>query len=243
MVFETICDAINQRTKNNPKNIVGIIGLPGSGKSTLALELQNYFLKNNVAAVPWEGDIYSTSSRQNRSAVMSEINSKRLNGGNYDNSWPGRAYHYNLPLLAQHLDFFKVGKNFSANGLCHPKRKSLDLSIEMQFSENNIDVNFDGEKINYRGEKSLFLVDWALLTISSIRPKLDFTIYVNADFDVRAERVKKRLSELPEPKKLDEDFFRDVEEYQKIAFSVYPEFADLVLDNNNFSNRRITSSK
>lgn len=239
MVLEEIYGAIKSKVPMSGN--IGIIGLPGSGKSTFSFELQKYLSERNAAAIPWEGDIYSTSSRENRSAVMAPVISAKLQGIPYDKNWPERAYKYNIPLFSQHLQFFKRREEFSAFGLCHPKGKSLDMEVKVDFIDNpnKIRVKFDGTVSEYMGNEEYLLVDWALSTTEEIRRWLDFIIYVEADFDTRARRVKKRLLELPEPKTLDEQLFRDVEESQIVRYSVSQEFADIVLDNSDFLNRKL----
>lgn len=241
MNFGNLYEVIERRIGPKGTKVIGIVGLPGSGKSTLSANFAAYLSSHDVAAVPWEGDMYSTSDRANRTAMIKMHYRDKLNAGlPVDPDWSRQAYHYNLELMCRHFDKFRMREGFLSERLCNPKRKSLDLRVRVDFPDlRKTRVLFEQEKIDYEGGSTLFLADFALLTRSDMREKLDLLVYVGAPYNVRADRIRNRLSRLPAPLPLDEDILKSIEASQVRDFEVYPERAHIVIDNTNFNSPRI----
>ncbi len=241
MYLEALYEAIRVRLNDAHTSNIGIVGLPGSGKTTISNNLGIYLGEQGIAAVHWEGDMYSTSSREQRTKVIEEeFREKKRRGLPIDPDWPRKAYHYNIHLLVEHLNNFKNRKDFVASGLCHPKRKSLDLDVAVQFdSPNSINIIMEGQTVRYKGNPTWVLADWALLTKQGIREHLDLLIYVGASYAIRAERIRKRLLGLPKPINLEEDLFKSIEPSQIRDFEVYPERTHILIDNNDYENPQI----
>jgi|SRR3989344_2942025 len=241
MNFEELYTQIRKRLDDSVSSTIGLVGLPGSGKTTMSVNLGRYLSTQNIAAVPWEGDIYSTSSRANRTAVIQrEFRDRVAVGLPIDPNWPRNAYHYNIPLMIEHFDKLKKREDFLANGLCHPKRKSIDLGIEVHFpNQRETDIRFEDDLLHYEGDETWILADFALLTKRGIREHLDLLVYVDAPYDVRADRIRTRLQNLPIPIIREENLSRSIEESQTHDFDVNPEVAQIVIDNTDFNNPRI----
>lgn len=241
MEFEELYVQIKNRVADSAMSTIGIVGLPGSGKSTMSVNLGRYLATRNIAAVPWEGDIYSTSDRSNRTAMIKANYKDRIAAGQQvDPNWPRTAYHYDLDLMIKHFDKLKRREDFSAKGLCHPKRKSLDLEVSVNFSDQrNMDVLFEDENFHYEGNSTWLLADFALLTKKEIRESLDVLVYVEAEYSIRADRIRRRLQSLPQPLTLEEDLFKSIESSQIRDFDVRPESCQILINNNDYDHPRI----
>lgn len=242
MDFKELYEAVRARIATKPTIVIGIVGLPGSGKSIISTNLGSYLTSNqHIAAIPWEGDMYSTSSRENRTTMIKQhFKDKLAKGEAVDPDWPRLVYCYNFPLMVEHFDNFRRREGFSAKSLCHPKKKSLDLRVQVSFEdEKDTEVIMDEERKVYSGYSTWVLADFALLTKGGIREKLDVLVYIDAPYDVRAGRIRTRLQNLPQPLVLDEDLFKSIESSQARDFEVNPEFAQIVVDNTDYHKPRI----
>lgn len=246
MIYEGLFRELRNFLDLDSDSLIALVGLPGSGKSTLSINFGKYAQEQQgIACIPFEGDIYSTSSRENRNAMIeTHWRTPVREGGTIDPDWPRQAYHYNIPLLSEHLQKFKRRENFAARGLCHPKKKSLDLELQVKFLDySTVDVKLDNEKSTYTGHPTWLLADWALFTKQGVREKFDTIVYVDASFDVRAARIQERLSKLPKPIKREEGLLESIEASQIHDFDIYPDLAHIVIDNNDYSNPKIISVK
>ena len=83
------------------------------------------------------------------------------------------------------------------------------------------------------------LIDGVYIGRSDVRDHLDFLIYIDSDYEKRFSRIKNKLLEREKSIKLEEDLFYAVDIYQKEHLEINTLHADLVIDNNDFSKRRV----
>lgn len=239
MVFEELHKQIAAKATKEV-TVIGISGMPGSGKTTLNNALGEHFRKEGYTVINWEADIYSTTSRDHRNKVMQEVREKKEKNQPVGD-WPKEAYKYNFNLLRKHIQQLQNKESFSAENLCNPQTKNLDLKLHVTFSD-IIKITKEAEETEEQEHpqgKIIIFIDSSLLGTPELKDLFDMIIYLQASFETRFSRVAKRGRELKRPIIVQEDFFREVEESQTKEFNITPEYAHIIIDNENPENRKI----
>jgi len=241
MVYEELYKLIREIKKEEPGEVVvvGFYGLPGSGKSFLNEGFSKYLSEKGISALSIDGDIYTSTSREDRNKVFDYIRKLRSKGED-DPSWVGKAYRYNLDLMKKHIIKLKNKEGFNESGLCNPKTKNLNLSMGIQFVDSEIEFSFGDNKKRYSNDRVWLLIDWAFLSTERLRDCFDIMIFVDSKFETRLKRVVEKGRNAKKPVLIEQRFFKDVDEYQSKEFGLDKEMADIIVNNNDFSDIKLT---
>jgi len=212
-VFEKIIEKINLKNNNKPM-LVCIDGVDTSGKTTFAdILAENLELKTNINPVRVSIDRFHNSKdiRMKRGALSPE-------GFYYD------SFNYEK-IISLVLEPVKSGKSFIINGI-------YDYRIESDVSSEKILIN----------NNSVILMDGIFLLRPEIYSYWDLSIFLDINFEEVLKRAIKRDvklfgSEEAVVKRYKNRYIPG----EKIYLSeVKPaEKADIVIDNNDYNNRRI----
>lgn len=240
MIFEEIYKLIRKKIpeKNQETLLIGIYGMPGAGKSEFSKEFARYLEGKRLTVIHWNCDIYTKKSREQRDEVMKNVRALK-SIGQKDLEWPLKAYGAHIDIAAEHMKKMKNRENFFAEGLCNHATKKLNLRLGVTFREKNLEIVYDESVSLYDNQKVCFLIDWAFLGCKQLREKFDFLIFLKADFDTRLQRAKNRGLNLLKPIQVDEELFRDVDIYQGENFEINERYADVIIDNVDFNNRKM----
>jgi len=219
------------KRKEKPKMIIGITGFVGAGKTFFAKEFAQFLKEKDINATPFSMDIYNSSTRSDRNAVIASLNKK------YDLNWPRRAYPQNAELIKNHLTNIKQEKSFSANNLCNPLTKELDFPIEFSFGKDFITIKLGNEVNKYNKNNLRVLCDGVKLI--KYKDFLDSIIFLRARHETRFNRILERNKTLSSPANIRRDLFDDLEENLILDYDLKEENADIIVDNDNYNDRKI----
>ena len=229
MVFDTIYGAIRKKypKKTDEVLIVGISGSVASGKSAFTRELFHFIEPKGITPITWGGDYYQ-ASREERLKRLENLKKE----GKTD-KWIeriGRMYFdvYEWNLMFDHMEKIKRREDIEPIKLYQRKTGKWDKEVNLTFKD----------KIGpvwclYNG---VFLLD------QRVRPYIDQVIFLDADREVRFRRAAQRASRQKEPYTIDREKFMDLDSFISEYISDYlNKDEDIVIDNNDFRNRKIKS--
>lgn len=219
------------KSKGKPKMIIGITGFVGSGKTFFAKKFGQFLKEKNINSIPFSMDIYNSSTRSDRNAVIEFLTKK------YDPNWPRRAYPQNAELIKSHLTNIRQEKNFSAHNLCNPLTKELDFSIEFLFDGDFTTIKLGNEENKYNKNNLWVLCDGVKLI--KYKDFFDSLIFLRAEHKTRFNRILERNKSLPSPANIRKDLFDDLEKNLILDYDLREEHANIVVDNDNFNDRKI----
>lgn len=229
MVFNSLYEILKNPQK--PNLIIGITGFVGSGKTFFSKEFTEFLKKKNLDAIPFNMDIYNSTNRDERNRIISSLDKK------YDSCWPKKAYAQNHELIRDHLTKIKQEQNFLADNLCNPQTKKLDFQVRFLFNESQINVKFGGNEKDYNRDHYWVLFDG--VKIMEHREFFDCIIFLDANYQSRFNRLLARNKKLPSPANIKENLFKDVEMGLRRDHHLNKEYANIIIENNNFLNRKI----
>ena len=233
MVFNGLYEILRKKYKQ--KKIIGITGFVGSGKTFFANEFSEFLNKKTIDSVHFNMDIYNSTTRTERNEIISSLDKK------YDPGWPKKAYAQNSKLIREHLTNIKQEKSFFANNLCDSLTKELNFSIDFSFNGKYATIKLGKEKEKY--EKNNLWVLCEGVKIMEYKEFFDCIIFLNAKYTTRFNRILERNKMLPSPAKIKENLFKDVENGLSFDHSLNEKQAQIIIDNNNFYNRKIIKIK
>lgn len=233
MVFNEIYEIL--RKKGKQKMMIGITGFVGSGKTSFSKEFAEFLKKKDLDAIHFNMDIYNSTTRAERNEIISSLDKK------YDSFWPKKAYAQNHVLIREHLSSIKQEKSFSSDNLCNTQTKELNLPISFLFNEDCVSVKFGEDERKYRKNNYWVLFDG--VKIMEHREFFDCIIFLDVDYQSRFNRLLDRNKKLPSPARIKENLFKDVEEGLSLDHGLNEKYAHIIVDNNNFYNRKIIKIK
>lgn len=228
-IFEDLYEMLKSRGEK--RMIIGVVGFVGSGKTYFARELEHFLKGKKINSISMNMDIYNSSTRSERNDIISSLKN------NYNPNWPRKAYSQNSELIKNHLKNIRQKKSFSAQGLCNPMTKELNFPVEFFFGGKATMIKMGDEEHNFENENLWVLCDG--VKIIKYEELLDCIIFVKADYQTRFNRLLERNNKLPSPANIRKDIFDDVERNLILDHELDEKNADIVLDNNDFNNRRI----
>lgn len=228
-IFQDLYEILKRKGKS--KMIVGITGFVGSGKTYFAKEFAEFLKKKGINSTSFNMDIYNSSTRAGRNAVIESLKEK------YYPSWPRRAYPQNSELIKTHLSNIKKEKSFFAQNLCDPITKELNFSIEFLFNEDHVHIKLGNEEKKHDNKTHWVLCDGVKLV--KYKKLLDCLIFLKAENQTRFNRLLERNNKLPSPANVRKDLFDDLEKNLFLDYNLDEKHAHIVIDNENFNNRKI----
>jgi len=219
------------KDKGNERRIIGILGLVGSGKSHFTDEFVQFLKRKGIDALHLNMDIYNSSTRAERNRIVEALRK------NYDPNWPRKAYPQDETLIKDHLTNIREGKNFLTHNLCDPSTKELSLSMKFLFEKNKIKIKIGNEEHEYNSSRLWILCDGVKLL--KYREHFDCTIFIKSSPEIRFNRLLERNKMLASPANIRWDLFDDVERNLIEEYLLDEKNTDIVVDNNDFNNRKI----
>ncbi len=229
MVFEELYKILEESGKQNM--MVGVTGFVGSGKTYFAKEFSEFLKEKNIDAIHFNMDVYNSTTRTERNEIISSLDKK------YDPFWPKKAYAQNHQLIREHLTNIKQEKSFSANNLCDPQTKELNFAMGFSFNGEYTTIKLGGEEREYKKDNLLVLYDG--VKIMEHKEFFDYIAFLRVDYIARFNRLLDRNRKLPSPAEIKESLFRDVDIGLSRDHYLNEEYANMIIDNNDFYNRKI----
>ena len=230
MVFNDLYEIL--RKKEKQKMIIGVTGFVGSGKTCFAKEFMQFLNEKNINSIHFNMDVYNSSTRAERNAIISSLDKK------YDPFWPKKAYAQNYVLIREHLENIKQEKSFSVDNLCDSQTKELNFSMRFSFNGDYTTIKFGKEESKYKKDNLWVICDG--VKIIEHREFFDRIIFLDADYKTRFNRLIERNKTITSPANIKENLFRDVDVSLSRDHNLNKEYAHIIIDNNNFYNRKIT---
>ncbi len=233
MVFEELHKILRKNGKQ--KMIIGVTGFVGCGKTSFSREFSEFLKERNIDAIHLNMDIYNSTTRAERNEIISSLEKE------YDPFWPKKAYAQNHQLIREHLNNIKQERSFSADNLCNPKTKELNFAMGFSFNGEHTTIKLGGEERGYKKDNLLVLCDG--VKIMEHKEFFDYIAFLRVDYITRFNRLLDRNRKLPSPAKIKESLFRDVDIGLSRDHYLNEEYANMIIDNNDFYNRKIVKQQ
>ncbi|MBX4196770.1 hypothetical protein KW805_04245 [Candidatus Pacearchaeota archaeon] len=224
MVFDDIFSRVREARPEKPEEVVvlAIAGYGGSGKSYFIREFSDYLSQRNLEPFKLSTDLYHMHPRSKKKTLMNEFMAQGVDRTEAIKI----AYDHDTNLMAQHLALIKDRQNVQASGLYEgdsgEKNAKLDINFE---NKGNVWVLFEG----------VYVLD------KSIRGFLDQVVFLEASHQTRLERTDKRAQQRVNPYTIDREIFRAMDRANHDWLEPQRRAGDIVIDNNDYTNRKIIS--
>lgn len=233
MEFDRIFRELKARVPGEV-GLIGVVGNQGAGKTHFNRELSNYLVGQGVSSVGWNCDMYTVNSRPKKRELV-----KQLRG--IDPDWAEKVFmNYRKDLALEHFTKLKTEVNFSARGLYNQGTGDLDLDLKVNFDKSGVRI-YQGVNQGIYERPVWILLDSDFIAEASLRGQLDVVFFMQASMEKRMQRVKERCRNLAKPFELDEQLFLETNQWLEDYFkrNVTPSATDIIIDNEDFNNRRI----
>jgi len=242
MVFDEVFDHVRGRRPEDPREVVtlGVAGLTGSGKTKFSEQFSSYLDERAISAVSWHCDSYHVNSREKRDTIRSEVDRLEKETGRRDPNWMPRAYPSREDLMLHDLISIKRRENFSRPELFNSQTGNLDLTMGVNFfDDGKFEVRRNEESTQYENPMAWFLFDCAYVGSDPIREQLDLLLFLGAERETRIGRVIYRCEHLEKPFTPKRKNIIEADDWVQRDYGTYEDIADIVIDNNDYDNRRI----
>jgi uridine kinase len=201
-------------------SIIAISGLYGTGKTEFCKELFTHLIKEKRRPVHVHTDMYFVHSRSERNKILDEFKKK-----NEYEQRQSEAYILNTELMLEHLLMMRQNKPIRAHGMYRRETGEKDLNIDFTFDDNSC-VLYDG----------MWILD------KSLRAHYDSVFFLIAPANVRMQRVVNRSGKQIKPYNVSAQLFKDVDTFTTKYFIDRWQSTDLIVDNNDYSDRTIVTA-